>query len=804
MKLPLSWLREWVEVEATAEQVAEALTTRGFYVEGVEHHGVPHPGIVVARVLAADKHPNADKLKLCRVDAGSGEPLSVVCGAPNVAAGMTVPLATIGTVMPNGMEIKQAKIRGELSQGMLCSPRELQLSTDHAGILELSEYLGRNDLPLGSPIDDHLPPPDAVLEVEVPFNRPDGMGVIGLAREVKAALGGRWSTAARTRLAARPAAPSGFSLALDDSDCPAFFAQVVHGVRVGESPAWLKQKLAAMGQRSISNVVDLTNLALFEYGQPMHAYDLARVAGPALGVRAAREGESLTTLDGRERTLAPTQLVITDAKQAVGVAGVMGGADSEVSASTTDLLLECAYFAPTRVRRSARALGLATEASKRYERGVDPAIGAAAAHRFLTLLLELCPGARLGAGAWVEQAAPEVTLTLRPSRATRLVGLPLPAETCETVLASLDFGVTRAGDALSVRVPSWRLDCRLEDDLVEEVARGHGYDRIPEAPMETRGAFAVRSSAERAERRAREAMLARGLSEAWSGSLVSVAEAETTLGLAGESGGLVRLANPMSTESAVLRPNLVAGLLRAVAHNLRQGAPSVRLFEVGAGFTAVGGKLPEERRMLAAVLTGLRFRHAHDAAQTAIDFLEAKGLWQAWLREMRVDAAEWRAYSGRGWKPGASAEVAAQGSSIAWAGVVARDVLAAWEIDAEVHLFVALLEPLAAGATAMPRAQMPGRFPPVRRDLAFFVPRAVSHAQLEQTLARTGGELLRQVELFDVYEGPGTPQGMKSLAYALQFQHAERTLTEAEVTVLQERLVTAVATECDGALRERG
>lgn len=804
MKLPLSWLREWVEVEGTAEQVAEALTTRGFYVEGVEQHGVPHPGIVVARVLEANKHPNADKLKLCRVDAGSGEPLSVVCGAPNVAAGMVVPLATIGTVMPNGMEIKQAKIRGELSQGMLCSPRELQLSTDHAGILELSEYLGRTDLPLGSPLDDHLPPPDAVLEVEVPFNRPDGMGVIGLAREVKAALGGRWTESAVARLRARPEQPTGFSLTLDDADCPAFLAQVVHGVRVGESPAWLKQKLAAMGQRSISNLVDLTNLLLFEYGQPMHAYDLAKVAGPALGVRAARDGEKLTTLDGRERTLTTTQMVITDAKVAVGVAGVMGGLDSEVSATTTDLLLECAWFAPTRVRRSARASGLATEASKRYERGVDPAIGAAAAHRYLTLLLEMCPGARLGAGAWVEQAAPSISLTLRPSRAERLVGIPFTSERCEAILTALDFGVSRGADALSVNVPSWRLDCRLEDDLVEEVARGNGYDAIPEARMETRGAFAVRSPAERTERKAREAMLARGLSEAWSGSLISVAEAEATQTMAGEQGGLVRLANPMSTESAVLRPNLVAGLLRAVAHNLRQGAPSVRLFEVGAGFTTSGSKLPDERRMLAAVVTGQRFRHAHDAGQSALDFLEAKGLWQAWLREMRVDAAQWRAYSGRGWKPGASVEVAAQGSSIAWAGAVARDVLAAWEIETDVHLFVALLEPLAAGATATVRAQVPGRFPPVRRDLAFFVPRAVSHAQLEQTLARSGGDLLRAVELFDVYEGPGTPQGMKSLAYALQFQHTERTLTEAEVTLLQERIVTAVATDCDGALRERG
>lgn len=807
MKLPLSWLREWVEVEASAEQIAEALTTRGFYVEGIEHHGVPHPGIVVARVLEAAKHPNADKLKLCRVDPGSGEPLSVVCGAPNVATGMIVPLALVGTVMPNGMAIKQAKIRGELSQGMICSPRELMLSEEHAGILDLAAYLGRSDLPLGSPLDDHLPPPDAVLEVEVPFNRPDGMGVIGLAREVKAALGGRWTEAARTRLAARPepqVMAMGFSLTLDDSDCPSFIAQVVHGVTVGESPAWLSQKLAAMGQRSISNIVDLTNLMLFEYGQPMHAYDLTQVAGPSLAVRAARDGESIVTLDGRERKLTATNLLITDAERPVGVAGVMGGENSEVSPATRDLLLECAWFTPSRVRRSARALGLSSEASKRYERGVDPGIGPAAAHRFLQLVLQLCPGAKLGAGAHVQAPTTPVALTLRPSRAERLVGVAFPAERCEALLAALDFGVSRGADALTVQVPSWRLDCRLEDDLVEEVARGNGYDRIPEAPMATGGAFAVRSAAERTERRAREAMLALGFHEAWSGSLVSEAEASASAGLAGPHTGLVRLANPMSTESAVLRPNLVAGLLRATAHNLRQGAPSVRLFEVGTGFQGGSGKLPGESRMLAAVLTGQRFRHAHDGAQAAVDFLEAKGLWQAWLREMRVDDPQWRAYSGHGWKLGASAEVAALGSSIAWAGVVARETLAVWGIESEVHVFVARLEPLAEGATATVRAQVPGRFPSVRRDLAFFLPRAVSHAQLERTLRDSAGELLHSVELFDVYEGPGTPQGMKSLAYAMQFQHAERTLTEAEVTRLQERIVTAVAKDCGGALRERG
>ncbi|MEO5988129.1 MAG: phenylalanine--tRNA ligase subunit beta, partial [Candidatus Eisenbacteria bacterium] len=370
MKLPISWLREWVDVTASPEAIAEALTTRGFYVEGIEAHGRRYPGIVAARVLEAEKHPNADKLKLCRID-GGGEELRVVCGAPNVVAGMIVPLATLGTIMPNGLEIKRAKIRGEESQGMLCSARELGLSEDHSGILELTELFPAASLVPGTPIDLLMPEPDAVLEIEVPFNRPDGMGVLGLAREVKAALGGKWTASAVALLAARATAGADFDLELEDAEgCPSYFAQVVEHVRIGPSPSWLVKKLEAMGQRSINNVVDLTNLILFEFGQPLHAFDLDRLEGPAIRVRNAALGERITTLDGKDRELAPDMLVIADGARPIAIAGVMGGADSEVTESTTTMLLECAWFAPQRVRRCAKALGLSSEASKRYERGV--------------------------------------------------------------------------------------------------------------------------------------------------------------------------------------------------------------------------------------------------------------------------------------------------------------------------------------------------------------------------------------------------------------------------------------------------
>ncbi len=808
MKLPISWLRQWVEFDATPAQVAEALTTRGFYVEGVEEHGRRYPGIVVARVLETEKHPNADKLKLCRVDGGSGE-LRIVCGAPNVAAGMVVALATLGTTMPNGLVIKAAKIRGEESHGMLCSARELMMSEDHGGILDLRETLAGADLVPGRALDSYLPEPDAVLEVEVPFNRPDGMGVVGLAREVKAALGGRWTPTAHKRLAAKPAVAGGFDLALEDRDgCPSYLGQVVTGVTIGPSPTWLVRQLEAMGQRSINNVVDLTNLVLFEFGQPVHAFDLDTLAGPAIVVRRAKAGEKLVTLDGKERELNPEVLLICDAKRPVALAGVMGGAETEVTDGTKNLLLECAWFRPQRIRRSARSLDHATEASKRYERGVDPGIADAAAARFLALLQELCPGAQLGAGTWLRDKPEPPTLSLRPSRCDRLIGLPFTASRCTQLLEALEFGVKAQGDVLRVTVPSWRLDVSLEDDLVEEVARSHGYDLIPDAPLETGGAFATRTPRERTVRRAREAMLARGLHEAWCSSMVGEREALDAVALMGEEPRLVRLANPMSRESEVMRPNLLPGLLRAVAHNLRQGASAVRLFEVGAGIQwkkgqdPARGELPAETLMVAAVVAGQRWAHAHDTTQAAADFLDAKGLWEAWLDEMRVDGPTWRSYAAPGWKPGASAEVAVGTSRIGWAGQLAPSFLRSWDIEVPVHAFVALLEPL-GGVGPGRRASLPGRFPAVRRDLAFFVPRAVTHAQIVGSLTGASGELLRSVELFDVYEGPGTPAGMKSLAYALQFQSAERTLAESEVESLQERMVAAVARECGGQLREK-
>jgi phenylalanyl-tRNA synthetase beta chain len=816
MKLPQSWLNDWIEPSAAPEALADGLTRRGFYVESLERHGHSYPGVVVARLIEVAKHPNADKLSLCRVDAGAGE-LRVVCGAPNVHPGMLAPLAMVGAKLPDGTVIRKSKIRGEESQGMLCSARELQLSDEHDGIVDLRRMLGnRGDLIPGRPFDDFLGPPEAVMEIEVPFNRPDGLSVLGLAREARAAIAGAWTPLAKARLSATwSPGPEDFSVTLeDDRGCPLYLAQAVHGIVVGPSPPWLAQRLEAIGQRAISNVVDVTNLVLFEMGQPLHAFDLAALRGPEIRVRGARAGERLTTLDGKDRELPADVLLICDRDRPVAIAGVMGGADTEVRDATTSLLLECAWFDPPRIRRGARALGLSTEASKRFERRVDPALADAAMARFIAVLLEICPGATLGearrAGA-VHAASLDVEL--RPARLRRVGGLEIAPAAVRAALEGLEFAVfPGAGDALRVRVPSHRPDVTVEDDLVEEVLRSHGYDRIPEAPPDSRGLRPLRTAGERTVTRARQAMVARGFTEAWTSTLVSEREAVAVAELVGEGQGLVRLSNAMSRESETLRPNPLAGLLRACALNLRQGAPAVRLFEVGVGFrarTAAGNdrtkdpRLPDETRMLAALVTGPRFAHAHDATQQEVDFLDAKGLWEAWLEEMRVDTPKWRAYASAGWKPGASAEVAAGASCVGWAGTLGQALLRLWDIDVPVHAFVVLLDPLSEATGPTPRASLPGRFPPVRRDLAYFVPEAVTHQELEGVLRRAGGEWLSSFELFDVYTGTGTPPGMKSLAFALRFQHPERTMAESEVQVIQDRMTEAVAKQCGGRLREK-
>ena len=805
MKYPLSWLREWLPLEADAEDIARRLTARGYPVDGIHRTGHDYPNVVVGHVLEVARHPDADKLSLCVVDAGGGAPLKVVCGAPNVKAGMKVPLALVGAELPGGLKIKKSKIRGETSEGMLCSARELEMGGDHSGILALAP-----DAPVGRPVREVFGEPDVLFELDVPYNRPDLLCVSGLARELSAAYGVPLAPAPLARFDARVPTGGTFKVTVEDPQgCARYLAQVVRGVTIAPSPAWLAERLERAGMRPINNVVDVTNYVMLELGQPLHAFDLDTLEGPAIVVRRAHAGEPLTTLDGRERKLTPEHLVIADARRATGLAGTMGAEFVEVTAKTTNLLLEAAWFDPVRVQRMVSDHGLMSEAARRFGRGVDPALAPAAMARALALFQELA-GGRLDGAATDVAARPftPLEIELRPARAMRLLGARIARDRMAKDLEAAGFGVTDPGGGdetpLVITVPTRRRDIAIETDLVEEVGRSFGYDRLPDVPLTTGGSVGTRPDERRLRDRARDALVGLGFTECLTASLDDPARLAKTWPLArtGEP-RLVTVRNPAGPETSALRSDLVSGLARVAAHNLRHGAAGLRLFEVGKVFHARGGsERPDEPIEVCALVAGARFAEAWDGGQAAIDFFEAKGLWEAFLERLGVDSAEWAPYSGRGWKSGEVADLRAK-VHVAYAGRLGPRLARELDLDLPVYLFVADLA--AVGRVRRETRRFAGytRLPGIKRDLAFFLPSETPHARVESLLFAKGAPLLTEARLFDVYEGKGVPEGKKSLAYSLTFQAADRTLTESEIEAVQQSIVTALAAETGAVLRDR-
>ncbi len=808
MKYPLSWIREWVDVVADAEDIARRLTMRGYPVDAIVRTGHDYPNVVVGHVLEVARHPDADKLSLCKVDGGTGTILSVVCGAPNVRAGMKVPLALVGAELPGGLKIKRSKIRGETSEGMLCSARELELGGDHSGILAL-----KDDAPVGRPVREVFGEPDVLFEIEVPYNRPDLLCISGLARELAAAYDLPVLAAPGARFGGRVLTGGTFPVTVEDpAGCARYLAQVVRGITIAPSPAWLAERLERAGMRPINNVVDVTNYVMLEMGQPLHAFDLDTLEGPAIVVRRARAGELLTTLDGRERKLTTEHLVIADKGRATGLAGTMGAEFVEVTASTTSLLLESAWFDPVRVQRMVSDHGLMSEAARRFGRGVDPGLAPAAMARALGLFAELAGGRLDGAATEVSaRASVPLELELRPARATRLLGAKIGRDRMAKDLAAAGFGVTdpAAGDAagdlpLVITVPTRRRDVTTETDLVEEVGRAFGYDRLPDVPLTTGGSVGTRPDDRRLRDRAREALVGLGFTECLTASLDDPARLATTWPLSHDGEPrLVTIKNPAGPETSALRSDLVSGLARVAAHNLRHGAPGLRLFEIGRVFQPrATGELPEEPVQLCALLAGNRFGEAWDAGQAAVDFFESKGLWEALFARLGVDTLEWAPYAGRGWKSGEASDLRAK-VHVAYAGRLGPRL--ARELDLEIPVYLLVADLAAIGRARRETRRFAGytRLPGIKRDLAFFLPSSVPHARVEALLLARGAPLLAQVQLFDVYEGKGVPKGQKSLAYSLTFQAPGRTLAEAEIEAVQQSIVSALAAEIGAVLRDR-
>ena len=813
MKVSLKWLSEYVDVPADVKAFCDRLDLTGTGVEGVEKTGAAFDGVVVGHVLTCEAHPDSDHMHVVTVDVGADEPVQIVCGAPNIAAGIKVPVATVGAVLPGDFKIKKSKLRGVASCGMCCSQRELGMGASHEGIWILPE-----DAPVGMSFADYAKLSDTVLDLEITPNRPDCLSVVGMAREVGAMyrvdctspLAGM---AAKLELDAE-ATPVDAAVKVTIEDavrCPRYTARVIRGCKVGPSPDWMVERLAAIGQRSINNIVDVTNYILFLFGQPLHAFDLAKLKNADglahIVVRAAKDGEKLTTLDGEDRALTSDMTVIsTPELGAVALAGVMGGLDTEGTDETVDILLEAAAFEAGRTSRTSRNLGLISESSMRYERGVDDhgidVRSAAAA----ALIVEVAGGAVSCAQANDEGVVDEWPLVsqapdlrFRIPRFCAMMGADIPRADIVDIMRRLGCDVSETDDAdvLAVIAPTFRPDLEREIDLYEEVLRLWGMDRIPATLPGGRGRVGTRSRTEHVLDLVNNTMRACGLNETMTYSFAEPGDLDRLRMPADGLGEAVRLINPLNADQSVMRQSIVPGLVRSVAYNQSRGVKNVQLYETGVVFFAhEGKKQPKERRRLAGVMAGAMRDAGWNEAPAAFDFFDGKGAVESLARELALPKLRFKALSADEaphLQPGRAAAVLSGGTELGWVGELHPLAVAAFEANAPVVAFELDVD-------ALVKASRPARdyvdilsYPAVSMDVAFVVDEGVTCEKLMQCMSSAGGKLLEEARLFDVYrDEERVGAGKKSMAFALTYRAADRTLTSEEVDKAHERLVKKV------------
>ncbi|HEV2681288.1 MAG TPA: phenylalanine--tRNA ligase subunit beta [Rhodanobacter sp.] len=792
MKFSENWLRELVEIKADRAALAHALTMAGLEVEELTLLGDDLAGVVVAEIVAAEKHPEADRLQVCKVDAGQGELLQIVCGAPNARIGIKVPLAMVGASLPGGMAIKAAKLRGVESFGMLCSAKELGIDADASGLLELPL-----DAPVGKSLADYLDLPDASIELKLTPNRPDCLGLVGLAHDVAALFGSAVKVPTQAEAAVAGGAHRGIRLQAG-KDAPRYLGRIIEGIDpTARAPLWLAERLRRSGLRPISAVVDVTNYVMLELGQPLHAFDNDTLQGDIV-VRHARAGETLKLLDGSEAKLDDGFVLIADEHKPLAVAGVMGGFDSRVTDATRNIFLEAAHFAPAAIMGRARKLGLHTDASHRFERGVDPQLPQRALERATELLLAIA-GGKAGPVLLAENLAelpPPVTVMLRRARLKRVLGVNVADAEVARIFTALGMRVeVVADDGWQVTAPSSRFDIEREEDLIEEVARIFGYDNIPTHSPAGALALAVEPEARINELALREQLAARGYYEAVNLSFV----AADLLSRWGFTERLVPLANPLSADLAVMRPSLLPGLIEALRHNRARQQERVRLFEVARVFAA--GDPPIETPSLAIVACGNARAEQWGEPSRTLDFHDLKGDLDA-LIAWGGEPQRWSVHADGlpGWlHPGRGARVARDGETVGYLGAVHPQLAKALDLGADVHVLELALEPLSA--RRLPQALDVPRFPAVRRDIAVDLPEAVGWSQIEHVVRSTLGERLKELRLFDRYSGKGVEAGRKSLAMGLILQDASRTLTDDDADRCVREAVAALEQTCKAKLR---
>lgn len=797
MRVPVNWLKEFVAIPVAPEELADRLTAAGIAVDTVVRVGEALKGIVTARIREVRRHPNADRLSICVVES-DGAVCEVVTGAPNVFPGAVVPLALPGARLADGTVLKKARFRGVTSEGMLCSEAELGLEERSAGIMILPP-----ETPVGQDICLLLGLPEAVLELDLTPNRGDCLSVFGVAREVAAILGAELKSPP-VLSAAGDAAAAYINVEIVNPElCGRYAARVFSEVRIGPSPLWMQVRLRLAGMRPINNVVDLTNYVMLELGQPLHAFDYETLRGRKIIVRPAVPGEELVSLDGVKRELTPEDLVIADAERAVAIAGVMGGLDTEVTAATKTVLLEAANFNPRSIRRTSRRLGLRSEASLRFEKGVDIEGPVRAADR-MALLMEKIGAGRAVPGVVDNYPAPPEprTVVVRPEKIAAVLGVAVPQEEALAGLGRLGFGVRADGSRWVVSVPSFRPDVAIEEDIVEEVARLYGYDRIP--PTLPCGATTpgVRPPEEAFVQRLRHLLCGLGLREVISYSFIHPASFDR-LRLAPDDPlrRVIQLKNPISEEQSVLRTTLLPGLLEVLARNLARRVDDVAIFEVGRVFYPRGAAaLPEERLKLGLAVTGKEPR-GWEFPPREFDFFFLKGVTAALFKGLGVVDQVFEPLKDHpSLHPGRAAQVMSNGELLGFMGEIHPEVAGAYDLPRRVVVAEFDVGALQAAKRPVVFAELP-RFPGVVRDIAVIVPEHLPAARLAATIKAAAGELLRSVQVFDVYKGPKLPPGTKSLAFSLLFRADDRTLTDEEVTGLVGLVVERLQEEFGAVLR---
>jgi phenylalanyl-tRNA synthetase beta chain len=794
MKISLDWLREWVETGDDVPGLAHALTMAGLEIEGVHRAGPEANGIVVGEVLSVEKHPDAEKLNVCRVSDGKDE-LQIVCGAPNARAGMKAPLAKIGAVLPNGTEIKKAKLRGTESFGMLCSAKELGLFEESSGLYDLPA-----ELRTGESLSTALSLNDTIFEVNLTPNRGDCMSVLGVAREVAAIRKQTLKQQASTVV--EPKRSDSFPIRLEaHAGCPKFVGRVIKGVKgSAKSPFWLQERLRRAGLRPISAIVDITNYVMLELGQPMHAYDLNTLNG-AIVVRYARAKETLKLLDGRTIELTPDVLVIADEKKILGMAGVMGGEDSGISDATSDVFLEVAYFDPDTIAGRGRRYGLITDASQRFERGVDPRLQERAIERATQLLLE-CVGGQPGPIQVVrieDTQSRRGQIRVRHERIQRVLGVQLPGSEVADCLQRL--GITLKSSDLphksanwTAEPPSWRFDLRIEEDLIEEVARLYGYDRIPAADASTPQVIPTFTEAQVRNERAADLLVDRGYQEAITYTFTDAAAQEA---LCLEKG--LALTNPISAELGVMRVSLWPGLIHALGENQRRQQARIRLFEIGRRYAPSDGA---ETEVLAGLAAGRRLAEQWDAETATVDFFDVKADVEA-LIALTGARNEFRFVreSHPTLHPGQSARIYRGDRAVGWIGALHPQHVRRLDLTYPPILFE--LETSSGLAARVPLYAEISKYPAIRRDIAVIVDEATEADTLVAVIKQRAGALLRELVVLSVYRGQQIEKGKKSIALGMNLQDTSRTLTDTDADAIVAQIIDTLSKQLNATIRDK-